>query len=59
MLLIFLGFDRQQLLKKRSTVMIPHKTYIHHIPAFVNLVCFTAKLYCAQIIHGIILCPVL
>ena len=28
--------------------MIPHKTYIPHIPAFVYLVCFfTAKVYCS------------
>ena len=33
-----------------NTVMIPHKTYIPHIPAFVYLVCFTAKVYCSQII---------
>ena len=31
--------------------MIPHKTYIPHIPVFVYLVCFfTAKVYCSQII---------
>ena len=30
--------------------MIPHKTYIPHIPAFVYLVCFSAKVYCSRII---------
>ena len=32
---------------KLNTVMIPHKTYIPHIPAFVYLVCFLQPKYTA------------
>ena len=30
--------------------MIPHKMYIPHIPSFVYLVVFTAKVYCSRIV---------
>ena len=34
--------------------MIPHKTYTPHIPAFVYLACFTAKVYCSRIIFMVL-----
>ena len=43
-----------------NTVMIPHKTYIPHIPAFVYLVCFYSQsILQSDHFHGIIFRPVL
>ena len=43
-----------------NTVMMPHKTYTPHIPAFVNLVCFYSQsILQSDHFHGIIFRPVL
>ena len=43
-----------------ETVMIPHKTYIPHIPAFVYLVCFYSQsILQSDHFHSIIFHPVL